>query len=626
MKLRTCLSFPLLMAIFMLLAGCTTPSEELDIEPEAVAGLLDLSKLPADNTTLFALNGEWSFYWNQLLEPRDVPAGRGQQTGYIEMPSNWYKYTTEDGSNLPLTGFATFVLDMKIPHSSQTKGILVPPMYSNYNLWVNNQLLAVSGHVGASKEQSIPQKDTRVIYFDAPSGNVQLVLQISNYHNYAGGMFEPLLYGPAPAIQKNHDRNLAVQFILFGILLLSGIYHIGLSFFRNKDTSMLYFGLFCSIVALRNTLVGEVFFTKVFPDFPWEIAMKIEYICLYSMVPLFALFLQRLFPAEASALFSKISVILAAIYAIVTIAVTANVYYLILLYYQIFIVISFVYAIYLMIRAIFYKRDGAIFALVGFSAFVLTSLFDLSGFVLQRHSWQSFHSLGVATFIVCFSLVLSRKLSTSFNMAEQLAQQLTELNESLDKKVRERTLVIEESNKKLEELNRQLQEWSLVDGLTNVSNRRHFDEYLSNQLLHCAKKNTPLTLLLIDIDYFKLYNDANGHIQGDHCLQEVARAIKASLSPHQGLAARYGGEEFAVVLPSCNKENALAMAQILCTAIRDLHIPHSKSLAADHVTVSIGVATIQPGPDTNHRAIIDLADQNLYKAKSMGRNRVCANE
>lgn len=623
MTFRAYLSLPILLVI-VILTGCSTTSDELDIEPRAASGLLDVRQLTLEKDQLILLNGEWSFYWNQLLEPSDIKSGIGEQTDYLEMPSNWHKYKL-NGNNLPRTGYATFVLDMQVAEPEQTKGILVPVMYSNYKLWVNNQLLAVSGEVGTDSNQSVPYKSTEVIYFSAPTQHVQLVLQISNYHNYAGGMLEPLLYGSSSAVQKNHDRNIAVQFILFGILLLAGIYHIGLSFFRNKNTSMLCFGLFCSIVSLRNTLVGEVFFTKLFPDFPWEIAMKIEYSCLYLMVPLFALFLQRLFPEESSALFTKISFILAGAYTILTIIVSADIYYLFLLYYQIFIVISLAYAVLLLLRATYRKRDGAVFALVGFSAFVLTSLFDLSGFILQRYSWQSFHSLGVATFIVCFSLVLSKKLSTSFNMAEQLAKQLTEWNESLDKKVHERTLVIEESNKKLEELNRQLQEWSLVDGLTNVSNRRHFDDFLNSQLIQCAKKKAPLTLLLIDIDYFKLYNDSNGHIQGDNCLKEVARAIKASLSPHQGLTARYGGEEFAVVMPGCNKENALAMAQILCTAVRELRIPHTQSLASGDVTVSIGAATISPEPNTNHHVIIDLADQNLYKAKSMGRNQVYSN-
>lgn len=623
MTLRTYLSL-LMLLVIVILTGCSTTSDEPDIEPKAASGLLDARQLTVEKDQLLPLNGEWSFYWNQLLEPADIASGIGEQTDYIEMPSNWYKYKL-DGNNLPRTGYATFVLDMQVAEPEQTKGILVPVMYSNYKLWVNNQLLAISGEVGTDSSRSVPHKSTEVIHFSAPTQHVQLVLQISNYHNYAGGMLEPLLYGTSPAVQKNHDRNIAVQFILFGILLLAGIYHIGLSFFRNKNTSMLCFGLFCSIVSLRNTLVGEVFFTKLFPDFPWEIAMKIEYSCLYLMVPLFALFLQRLFPEESSALFTKISFILAGSYTILTIIVSADIYYLFLLYYQIFIVISLAYAVLLLLRATYRKRDGAVFALVGFSAFVLTSLFDLSGFILQRYSWQSFHSLGVATFIVCFSLVLSKKLSTSFNMAEQLAQQLTEWNESLDKKVHERTLVIEDSNKKLEELNRQLQELSLMDGLTNVSNRRDFDDFLNSQLVQCAKKKMPLTLLLIDIDYFKLYNDANGHIQGDHCLKEVARAIKASLSPHQGLTARYGGEEFAVVMPGCNKENALAMAQILCTTVRDLRIPHTKSLASSDVTVSIGVATISPEPNTDHHVIIDLADQNLYKAKSMGRNQVYLN-
>lgn len=617
MKLSLRLMFVLLL---FLLSGCSLQSNNQEKDPESILGVMNLNGTNMSEGSLIKLNGEWSFYWNQLLQPSDIQSGVGKQTGYIYMPSNWYEYKV-DGENLPRTGFATFTLQLKINEPNQPKGLILPVMYSNYKLWIDDQLVAVSGKVGMNHQQSVPQKSTDIVFFNAHSDQVQIVLQISNYHNYAGGMWEPIIYGSASEVLSAHNWNLAGQCILFGILLLAGIYHIGLSVFRKKDYSMLYFGFFCLVVALRNLFVGDVFLTKIFPNFQWEIAMKLEYICLYLMVPFLSLFIEKIFPEESYRIVGRVSVVLAIIYSFITLIMTADIYYRILIIFQLYMVIALIYGLIVLIRATFHKRDGAVYALVGFFALIVTSLFDIFGFIL-KYSGQAYYSAGVTIFIVCFSLVLSKKLSISFNMSEQLAHELTELNDSLDKKVKERTSQLEQTNKKLEKLNAQLQEWSMVDGLTNLSNRRHFDDYLCKHIQLSIQKDTPTTLLLIDIDYFKLYNDTYGHIQGDYCLQMIASSIQMSISSYDGLAARYGGEEFAVILPNCRKEIAIEVANKICIAIRELKIPHTESKAADYVTVSIGMANVNSQSDLEPKKLIDLADQNLYKAKHLGKNQV----
>ncbi|MNN04924.1 Phytochrome-like protein cph2 [compost metagenome] len=136
--------------------------------------------------------------------------------------------------------------------------------------------------------------------------------------------------------------------------------------------------------------------------------------------------------------------------------------------------------------------------------------------------------------------------------------------------------------------------------------------------------NSPISLLLIDIDYFKRYNDFYGHIQGDRCLQAVVNAIKTSFPPTDGLVARYGGEEFAVVLPGYDADQAKDIAERTCDLVKQLRIAHENSKVSDIVTVSIGVATVYLKEDKEYTKLIKLADNQLYKAKSLGRNQVCA--
>lgn len=161
-----------------------------------------------------------------------------------------------------------------------------------------------------------------------------------------------------------------------------------------------------------------------------------------------------------------------------------------------------------------------------------------------------------------------------------------------------------------------------IDGLTGIPNRRRLDEYLEDECRRAARSHTPMSLIMLDVDYFKGYNDAYGHAGGDFCLQRVGNAIKASLRRPADLVARYGGEEFAVVLPETPVNAAVALAEEIRKHIEALAIPHEKSEVTTHVTASMGVAGLQPG---THLSVADLlahADDALYQAKKNGRNRV----
>lgn len=162
-----------------------------------------------------------------------------------------------------------------------------------------------------------------------------------------------------------------------------------------------------------------------------------------------------------------------------------------------------------------------------------------------------------------------------------------------------------------------------IDGLTGVANRRRFDEALQAEWRHCRRNDLPLTLLLLDIDYFKRYNDHYGHQAGDACLQSVAATIKERLSRAHDLVARYGGEEFVCLMPECDLAAGQAMAEELRKAVEAKGIPHADSSTANMVTLSIGVATMKPNADCGPEFLVSAADAALYMAKSGGRNRVC---
>ncbi len=169
-----------------------------------------------------------------------------------------------------------------------------------------------------------------------------------------------------------------------------------------------------------------------------------------------------------------------------------------------------------------------------------------------------------------------------------------------------------------------LEKLASVDGLTGIPNRRMFDEVLEKEWRRAMRESGPLSLVMIDIDYFKPYNDNYGHASGDECLSRVARALHESLNRAADLICRYGGEEFAAILPGTDAEGAAAIAEKIRLNIEALNIPHCRSDAADHITISLGAATVIPSAEYSIKDLIEHADKMLYEAKDKGRNRVAA--
>jgi two-component system chemotaxis family response regulator WspR len=181
---------------------------------------------------------------------------------------------------------------------------------------------------------------------------------------------------------------------------------------------------------------------------------------------------------------------------------------------------------------------------------------------------------------------------------------------------------LEESKAKLAEANLALQKLSSLDGLTGIANRRSFDETLSKEWHRSMRNSKSLGLIMIDIDFFKLYNDHYGHQGGDDCLKNVADCLNSSIHRDTDFLARYGGEEFSVILPETHLDGAIKVAETIRENIQSLEIPHAKSKVSDFVSISIGVSAVVPLMATAPEILIAAADQALYKAKENGRNRV----
>jgi diguanylate cyclase (GGDEF)-like protein len=192
----------------------------------------------------------------------------------------------------------------------------------------------------------------------------------------------------------------------------------------------------------------------------------------------------------------------------------------------------------------------------------------------------------------------------------------------LGRLVAERTSELDELTKQLHVANSLLAELATVDSLTELANRRRFDSFLTQEWQRALRARTPLSLLLLDVDLFKHFNDTHGHQRGDECLRQIAAVLRNTVRRATDLAARFGGEEFAVVLPDTPAGGAEAVAESVRRALARLAIPHPGSAVSDVVTVSIGIATRDPDQAQTPADLVAACDAALYRAKAAGRNRV----
>ena len=181
---------------------------------------------------------------------------------------------------------------------------------------------------------------------------------------------------------------------------------------------------------------------------------------------------------------------------------------------------------------------------------------------------------------------------------------------------------LRQSQQQLLEINLELQRLTNSDGLTGLSNRRYFDEYLNAEWRRAQREQSQLALLMIDVDAFKAYNDTYGHVAGDEVLRRVASVIRENCARPADLPARFGGEEFAMILPATSPGGARLLGEKVRRAIEALQVPHEGSPTSPWLTVSIGGAVIVPAPDQMFSRLVELADTGLYQAKRNGRNQV----
>lgn len=232
--------------------------------------------------------------------------------------------------------------------------------------------------------------------------------------------------------------------------------------------------------------------------------------------------------------------------------------------------------------------------------------------------------VGVSDYIskpLANKIELIPRVNAAINLKKEM-----EVRKAREKDLMKMTTLLEESNRKLQRANGLLKDLATIDGLTGVSNRRHFDVLIRRAWKVGFRNQSCMSILMADIDYFKSYNDMYGHQRGDKCLKMFAKALKESLKRPEDMVARYGGEEFIALLPNTDAKGAEIIAERMQYMVSDLKIKHAGSEVSSRVTFSMGISCLVPDEKTSVELLISTADLALYQAKNQGRNRYIIHE
>ncbi len=450
--------------LFFLLASienCQPPEKKF---PEAKGGILDLTK--ADWSILkdgiLPLDGEWEFYWNTRIPPTFPPDTNSTlKNSFIQVPLQWQKKT---GS---ANGFATYRLRILLPPSASLgkqaylhkTAIYLPNIGTAYELFLNGEKVIEQGKVSLTPEDSnyfmkpeilpleeILFKEGRMEPKEAIS-ELDLVFYVSNFEHPRAGIWDTLFFGKQKDLEAVRQRNLSIDLILASSLFIMGFYHLGIFLNRRKESSAIYFAIFCFFIGIRGLVIGDRFLLDAFPSLPFFILAKLEFLSFYFASYIFNQFFHSLFPEESSRKVHSFFGWLLIPCSLAVVFCPLSLYGKILLIVQANSIFMIFYIFFVTAKAIRKQRSGALLFGLGWIILSLAIIHDILKAVGMIFT-PNIVGNGLLSFIVFQAIILSRKFASAFTQSEILSEKLKIISEDLEQKVLERTQSLLEAEKK----------------------------------------------------------------------------------------------------------------------------------------------------------------------------------
>lgn len=428
----------------------------------SVEGVIDLSAdRSAAGKQYIPLQGQWEFYWNELLEPGDFAAKASlPEAAYLEVPSLWGEQQTdssaEQSTELEVAkyGFGTYRLQIKLPGSDvgRSKALYIRPVGSAYRIWVDGQESPGLGTVGTSRAEEIPQVYANLIFFEPDRSTMEIVIQVSNFSFREGGVISEIAYGDAAALNTHMNKTTYADLFIAGGFALIGVYHLLVYGFRQKNLPTLLLGIATLMMSARTLLMNGYLTMHVLDLNRWELLVKLEYLAENIGFLFFVLLIKNLFPREVHRYALNAACGLVAALSAFVVLTPARIFTETMLEQTAAKAVILVYFIcYVGILAFLRKREGALInlsaVLVIFAAIVNDMLYHarLIGTVeLINYS--------AVAFLLAQAVLVSYRYARLVRKNDALVAELGEMNESLEKRVRARTEKLREANERLSEM------------------------------------------------------------------------------------------------------------------------------------------------------------------------------
>lgn len=576
-------------------------------------GVFDLREHPGSLQTPFTLTGRWEFYWGEILTPEELQ--NREPSAFIDIPAELVD---------PGTGVATLRTTILLPRGGTDRALVlkIPYFGSAYRAYANGRRIAEVGRIGTPPDyrdfraQYVPIEAPMGITGDDSTRAIEIVIQVANFNHRRMCLLD-ISIGPQPVILRQTEMAIIREGIIFGSLLLLAMYHFLLYLIHRTDRTFLYFALVAFVTALREGIIGDRILVRMWPAMPAELMMKIGFSPIFLLPWLLLLYILALTPPRTSPILHRMTVAFLLVFAAILAFTRLPVYDWIFQYILPVIIVYTVSALFIIFRHRPFRQRGAVpILLFGTVAVVAGAIND---YLRELYSLDSpgLFSLGVLVFLLFQAYFLALRLHEVHLTTERLQREAETQAITLEQRIAIRT-------RELEVANASLQTLSHLDPLTEIANRRAFEEALDREWRRCARGNDVLALVMVDVDMFKRFNDYYGHPTGDQCLRDVAETLSSSIGRSTDMIARYGGEEFVVLLPETGPQSACTIAERMRTSIQALAIPHESSPVAEVVTASFGVASVRAKAMEEVSSLIERADRALYQAKETGRNRVCS--
>lgn len=442
-----------------LMVWCSAPPSVWATFPSFITELekRDLQQWHPREDGIVSLNEPWEFYWNRLLEPGDFAGGSPEKTLSVSIPAQWKSYAV-NGQALSNEGYATYRMTFSLSGEAagQPLGLYFNNVASAYRLWINGEPMNGIGTVGTDIVGMVPRSYPKTYYFVPYRGDNEIVIQVSNFAQRTGGIWESIDLGDAEQIASLHRNRVMVWTFMAGSLLLMAVFSFFLYLFRKKERSALWFGLICLAICIRSSLLGESFAYVMFPWLSWEWGVKLEYLSEIVTIVGIAAFVNKQYPQDAiRGIFPVFGAALAGFGAFV-LATPAKVYTQFMVPYIIALLLPiFLYVMYIYICAALRKRTGSRSNTIGFLGFFATVIHEIlyyTGFV----PFGGLVSFGLLFFLLTQLLNLSLMFTRAVTQSELLSIELNKVIESQEETIRQRTSSLQALNLKLEQGNQEL--------------------------------------------------------------------------------------------------------------------------------------------------------------------------